>query len=460
MLGIVSYLFPEGGVIFGKQRFYFPSLEDILLKNREKGKDISLEMRKMEESLRMRQYQDSLSFFTGFFQTHPSRIHFPEGNPACWDSLFESLASCQERNELVHILHYGDSQIEGDRITGYIRQQLQEKFGGAGPGLIPAVQPVPSSSISQKASENLERYIVSGNFTNQVQHKRYGVLGQMAYVPGSGTVSVASRNWKTTFDNVKKFSKIRMYVGNTPANFRASLLSADATRMHKLDRKKQEMSVIRWEMPDPVQKFTLKLSGSAEVYGIALDGGCGVAVDNIPLRGSSGTFFTSMDTTVMKPMLKDLNVGLIILEFGGNMMPSIRKEKGVEDYKVKMAKQIAYFQRICPEAKILLIGPSDMSTKINGKLQTYPLLEQVVQGMKEAALESGAAFWDMYKVMGGENSMISWVRNKPSLAAPDYIHFTSKGAERIAELFYESLMIYYDYYNFRKEYKLNNPAAQ
>jgi lysophospholipase L1-like esterase len=461
LLGIISYLFPTEGVILGGRRFYFPSMKDMLLKGQAEEKDISLEIQKMEESLRMQQYQDSLSFFTGFFQTHPSRIHFPEDDPAYLDPLFENLTSCLTRNEVIHILHYGDSQIEGDRITGYIRQQLQEKFGGFGPGLIPAVQPIPSSAINQMASENLERYVVSGNFANQANHRRYGILGQMAYVPESGSVSIAARNWKGTFENVKEFSRIRMYVGNTPANFSASLLQADSQpQMQKLDRQKEELSVISWEIPVPGQKFTLKLSGSAEVYGIALDGPSGVAVDNIPLRGSSGTFFTSMDTAVMKPMLKDLNVGLIILEFGGNMTPFTRKEKDVADYKMKMSKQITYIREICPEAKILLIGPSDMSTKVNGKLQTYPILEQLVQGMKEAALESGAAFWDMYKVMGGKDSMISWVKNKPSLASPDYIHFTSRGAERIAELFYESLMVYYDYYSFRQAYKSHNPSGR
>jgi lysophospholipase L1-like esterase len=457
MLGIVSYLFPKDGMTLGKQQFYFPSWEDILLKKSEDASNISQKMHEIEESFRMQQLQDSLSFYTDFFQMHPSRFHFPDDNWNYLDTLFENLNSCWERKETIHILHYGDSQIEGDRITGYVRQQLQEKFGGAGPGLIPAVQPIPSAAIGQKASENMERYIVSGNFTNQVKHRRYGVLGQMAYVPGSGSVSITARNWKTTFENVKEFSKIRMYVGNTPANFRVSLIQPGAEPwIQKLDQKKSELSVITWDMQTLIQKFTLKLSGSAEVYGITLEGDCGVSVDNIPLRGSSGTFFTTIDTTVMKPMLKDLNVGLIILEFGGNMMPSIKKEKNVAVYKEKMAKQIAYFQALSPEAKILLIGPADMSTKVNGKLQTYPLLEPVIQGMKEAALESGAAFWNMYEVMGGKNSMISWVKNKPSLAAPDYIHFTPKGADRIAELFYKSLMIYYDYYSFRKDHRLIN----
>jgi lysophospholipase L1-like esterase len=453
MLGIVSFLFPKDGMTFAQHQFYFPSLEEVLIKKQENTDEVLQRVVEMKESLRIQQQlKDSLSFYTNFFQTHPSRIHVPQDQWNYLDDLFERLEHCRNKNEIIHILHYGDSQIEGDRITGYIRQQLQDRFGGAGPGLIPAVQPIPSAAVAQKASDNMERYIVSGNFTNQVKHRRYGVLGQMAQAKGSSSFSITARNWKNTFENLKEFSKIRLYVGNTPANFRAALIRTNAAPwIQKLDRRTRDVNVITWEIPNPIQKFTLKLSGSAEIYGIAIDGNCGVAVDNIPLRGSSGTFFTGMDSAVMQSMVSDLNVSLIIMEFGGNMMPSIKKEKNVTDYKTKMMKQITYFQKLCPQSKILLIGPADMSTKVNGRLQTYPLLESVVQGMKEAAMETGVAFWNMYEVMGGKNSMVSWVKNKPALAAPDYIHFTSKGADKIAELFYESLMIYYDYYHFRKD---------
>jgi lysophospholipase L1-like esterase len=455
MLGMLSYLFPKDGISYGNRYLYFPSLEEIMIT--EDVHDISQRLQIIEESLRMQDslqiaYQDSITFYMNFFRTHPSRVYFPNDDWSFFSSLFERLDSCKEKGEIIRILHYGDSQIEGDRITGYIRQQLQEKFGGAGPGLVPAVQPIPSAAINQTASENIGRYIIAGNFANQVSHNRYGVLGQMAQVAGDASVSIAARNWKSTFKNVKEFSKVRLYTGRAPGNFNASLFPSDSV-LHKSNQTKRGLNVITWDMHDPVKKFTLRLSGAAEIYGIAIDGDYGVAVDNIPLRGSSGTFFTRIEKSIMRPMLEDLNVGLIILEFGGNMMPSIKGEKNVLDYKVKMTQQIAYFKELCPNSKILLIGPSDMSTKQGGKLQTYPFLEAVVQGMKDAALESGAAFWDMYEVMGGRNSMISWVKNKPSLAAPDYIHFTPKGADRIAELFYESLMIYYDYYNFQRDHE-------
>jgi hypothetical protein len=91
-----------------------------------------------------------------------------------------------------------------------------------------------------------------------------------------------------------------------------------------------------------------------------------------------------------------------------------------------------------------------MSKTINGKLQTYPILPQMVSAMQETALSNGAAFWNMYEVMGGENSMLAWVKERPALASSDYIHFTPKGADKIAELFYEAFNNYYEYYKLLK----------
>jgi lysophospholipase L1-like esterase len=230
-------------------------------------------------------------------------------------------------------------------------------------------------------------------------------------------------------------------------NFKARLTSSGKSIVkEKITGATSPVKVYTWNLPEPIDRFSLRFSGTGEVYGIAADGVSGVAVDNIPFRGSSGTFFNTLDSALMTSMFKALNTKLIILEFGGNMMPSIRSEKAVKAYRNRMSEQIAWLRKICPEAKILLIGPSDMSTKVNGRLCTYPYLDPMVEALKETALYNGAAFWNMYEVMGGPNSMMEWVKHSPALAAPDYVHFTPKGAERIAALFCETLMIYYDYY--------------
>ena len=92
-----------------------------------------------------------------------------------------------------------------------------------------------------------------------------------------------------------------------------------------------------------------------------------------------------------------------------------------------------------------------MATTINGKRQTYPKLANVVDSLRSAALECGAAYWDIYGVMGGEGSMVQWVTARPALAGPDYIHFTLAGARKVGEMFCDSFSLYYEYYSWRKK---------
>ena len=80
-----------------------------------------------------------------------------------------------------------------------------------------------------------------------------------------------------------------------------------------------------------------------------------------------------------------------------------------------------------------------MSTKVGAKFVSYPFLVEVRDALKKAALENGAGFWDLYEVMGGRNSMISWVESDPPLAGADYVHFTYSGTKRVSELFLKAL---------------------
>ena len=456
-LGVISARFPEAGVALGNSRLYFPTIDD-MINGDDRSSSVFQRLQALEEELRFQRYRDSLytdslSIYTKFFEESPTRISVPDNNWDFFNDLFADLDSCRKRGEIIRILHYGDSQIESDRITGYIRQRLQEKFGGNGPGLLPAVQPIPSYTVGQSASENIERYIVSGMHQNRASHRRYGVLGQFATINGGGSILVTTQNRKTIYENVREFQTIRLFTGRNK-NFKAQLISAGKEPVKEtITDDNSPVKVFIWNLPAPVNKFSLRLSGSNEIYAIAADGTSGVAVDNIPFRGSSGTFFSILDSTVMIPMLKQLNVRLILLEFGGNTVPVIRDKKAIESYSKKMSEQIAYLRKIYPEAKIMMIGPADMSTKVAGRLSTYPNLEALIEAMKAAALQNGAAFWDMFEVMGGRNSMIEWVRHSPALAAPDYVHFTAKGTDRIADLFCESLMVYYDYYRFVTENK-------
>ena len=63
-----------------------------------------------------------------------------EADPA--DQLSSFLDSLGNSERQVRVMYYGDSQVEGDRMTFYLRQLLRKDRGGTGPGLFQPVMPV------------------------------------------------------------------------------------------------------------------------------------------------------------------------------------------------------------------------------------------------------------------------------------------------------------------------------
>ena len=90
-----------------------------------------------------------------------------------------------------------------------------------------------------------------------------------------------------------------------------------------------------------------------------------------------------------------------------------------------------------------------MTTRINGKLQTYPMLAAVDASLCRMVNEEGCAYWSLFESMGGNGSMVRWANSQPPLAGKDYIHFTRLGAQRAGELLTEAFMTGYRYYKFR-----------
>jgi lysophospholipase L1-like esterase len=191
-------------------------------------------------------------------------------------------------------------------------------------------------------------------------------------------------------------------------------------------------------------EFRFKGKDSPDFYAASLESDNGVYVDNIPQRGSSGTFFQYINFGQLKSFYDYLNVKLIILQYGGNALPSLKDKASVLNFASYFKGQIAIIKKAAPNASILFIGPADMSVKEGADYVTHPMLEDTRDALREIAFENGCAFFDMYDCMGGKNSMESWVDQK--LAATDYIHFSPQGARKIATLLYSSLIANYNSY--------------
>lgn len=437
LLGALCSFFPRDGVRIGDVSLEFPSIEDILIGDDAlpEAEDPDVLLAKRMEAIKEARNNDYLAYFSN----DPARFYFPEDDIMYFDPLFEALENAMDSP--MRIMHYGDSQIEEDRISKVLRDSLQTMFGGGGPGLMPVREKYYTLSISESSTSEPTRYMVFGGAEMRGGNNRYGVMGQRSHF--DTTVTTTFFPVKSNLGPSRYFNKVTLLTSG------GAVYASCKGQSQKLPAS-DDVRHVSFELPDSTTRVSITHSGSHDVYGIMLDNDKGVSLDNIPMRGCSGTIFTSISSAQLRDYFTTGNVKLIILQYGGNTVPYMKTEKSISQYRESIERQINHLKKQAPGAMILFIGPSDMSTNIQGKMQTYKQLPMIVDSLKAAANHSGAAFWDMYQAMGGEGAMVKWVKSNPPLAGSDYVHFTPKGAEEMGGILFESLMLYYNYYKFRK----------
>ena len=342
----------------------------------------------------------------------------------------------------VRVVHYGDSQIEEDRISSILRELWQQEYGGGGVGLLPLHQTIPTSSLRQWISINghtqstqggPKRYLIYGPSSMRLKGDDYGVMGQVAalnnhLVTGSENTIMHIAPYDNKIKSFNYFNQVRILTDS---------IQLSITQPQTAIRDTLICGNTVFSLPDSTTRTHLHFRGKGHIYGVSLETPTGVIVDNIPMRGCSGNIFTRIDSLMLCSFFQQTNTRLIILQYGGNMIPQTKNRSTVNGYVNKLREQIHYLRACAPYASILFIGPSDMSTRINGNLTTYPMVPYMDQQLALMAQEEQIAYWSMYHAMGGKGSMITW-RNK-GLAGSDYVHFTRKGATKVGKLLYEWL---------------------
>lgn len=312
----------------------------------------------------------------------------------------------------VRVVHFGDSQIEQDRISMTLRRHWQSRYGGSGLGLVPVMQTVGTYTLNQTLSMNgkpvlgtggPQRYFIYGpRSLRREGNDRYGIMGQVTVLNDS--LVKGSEELTLTFTPRKEwdnhYTRIRLWADST-----VQMITED---LH---------SVV--------------LRGKGDVYGLSLESETGVYVDNIPMRGSAGTMFVNSNKDLLSTYFKETNTRLIILQFGGNALPNIQDYSAVTATVNALKNQVLYLQTCAPQADILFVGPSDMLVNDRGQMRSDPMVPYMDMQLEKMAIRTGILYFSTYQAMGGENAMLRW--QEQGLAGDDGIHFTKRGADLIAE---------------------------
>ena len=442
-LAVISAIYPSDGITVGSHSFYLPTIQDL--------KEVKTSFNNIEEEAdtipaEVVELSDSITYLQTFSDSSDTRFWLPDS--LYFASFWEAAEKAQEQGRIIRILHYGDSQIEMDRMTSQLRAYMQETFGGGGPGMIPYQTLIPTLAVSQSTSGELIHLSSFGDSTVTRSRGNYGPMMQSFRMSGEATLYIRAATHASVDKRVKSFSNIRLLYNNRAETLKSTLTDRRSKNSNPRVAEGTGVGSIAWALDSATTSVSLATYGSADLYCVTVDNGPGVAVDNIPMRGCSGQQFTTVYPELLTQAYAQLDVGIIIMQFGGNSVPYIKNEKAINTYCRAIGKQIDYLHRCCPNAKILFVGPSDMSTREKGTLQTYPTLPALIDSLAATVVRHDAAFWSIYHAMGGWNSMVYW--NSRGLAGSDYVHFSQKGADRMGSLLAQALADNYQLFCLRR----------
>lgn len=361
---------------------------------------------------------------------------------------YEELLNKKSRK--IRIFHYGDSQIENDRISSYLREQWQVMYGGGGMGYLPANAWIPHLSADHQNSSNWIRFTAFGSSSSNISHRRFGPYLSFARFTPYDTAECSDevKAWIEVSASNKGFSKTRTYslvkilLGNNAWPFELHV-SENGTLLKKsvIPALPERDTVITIQLHAAGSKVRMEFTArhSPDVYGISLERAEGLVLDNVPMRGADGTTFSRSDATQISRYLRNEHTALIIMQFGGNALPYLRDREHAGKAAQNIARQVKLLSKLSDGAPILFIGPSDMAIKVKDKFVTHPLLSDFRDSLLHYVTEAGAAYYDLFEAMGGDGSMVEWVQAQPPLASTDYVHFTPAGARKAAEQLFKVL---------------------
>lgn len=430
----------------------------------------------------------------------PVPIESGEGNPL--GTFFQALASLESpaadasAPPVVHIIHFGDSHVASDYWAGVLRQNLQARFGDAGPGFVLPGRPWQTIRYADATSLDGQGWRTDGLRP-----------GENDGVVGLGGMSIESFREANPASALASFSQFEILAATSPA-MDCLQVQVDDSDFHDLtahsdpvippppapetlvpEPSSKSLGGGAADPPDPVVQTTatkrkkprrkatppvppwhpwpadspldlLELSSSVPLaagpHRISIRSSCGSQARLLGLELFSGTKGIVYDTdgvngarlsdlekplpALRRALLQDAHPALIIVSYGTNDIGT--KGFTPSDYEESAFKILSKLKEDAGDASILVTGPTDRGNPRKSRRAFIESAQAALQpALRSAALRAGCAYWDQQAAMGGPGAMTRWVR--AGLAAYDYVHLSGLGYKKMADLLYDQLLAEY-----------------
>jgi hypothetical protein len=308
-----------------------------------------------------------------FYQRAPEVINVQiSGNLSQMKYFFDGLK--QARSSQVRVAHYGDSGLLGDMITSSIREDLQKVFGGSAVGFLSITSRdiIFRATTNQSFSDDWKTVTV---LTANPQNLPLGISGFVSIPQGSSWVRYATTGWHSYLKNI---STAKLFYSNAK-NSSIKYSFNDGSDQYANLKPGNEVKELILNVPGSGSAKSIKITATqpnqAYFYGVSLESGNGVYIDNYPWPGDAGLGFRNIPELSLIQFNKLMNYKLIILTFGAYQ--AIYSSNDDRWYENQMIKVINDLKSTFPQTSILLIGVGDKSIKKGTKFVTDPRVSEL-----------------------------------------------------------------------------------
>ena len=295
-----------------------------------------------------------------------------------------------------------------------------------------------------------------------------------AVAPGPGLMNMSTSQagaaiaWDVrTGAAARGYERVRVLYQQTEAPVRVAV-SVDG-------QEEQEVSlagaagpgILELRAEQPISQLRVRLvEGALRLHGVDLHSpqSNGYALDVFGYPGATVAAWKSASLPYLKSWFAQREYQLVALEFGTN--EGNGKPFDPLAYRKLLSESVGNFRSVFPNTACVLIAPGDRGVlvrrssnirkksggahgkarlvKADARRKSAPKVDLFeyarihaaigrIQG--EVAFEAGCQVWSMQTAMGGPGSAYAWAHQSPPLMAPDLIHFTVAGYQRLAQLF-------------------------
>jgi lysophospholipase L1-like esterase len=362
---------------------------------------------------------------------------------------YHALELAKAKEGVARILHYGDSPTTADSITADMRSLLQERFGDAGHGFVLIAKPWPWYG-HRGVEVHGSGWKIEAASQNRAKDGYHG-LGGVSFTGSPGAVSRI--HLETPHARVE-VEFLRQPEGGVFTVAARDLQGGDVQVGEVDTRGEKEPGFAQLQLPEggATDVVIAVKSGSVRLFGASFEkDSLGVIYNSLGVNGGQiQMVLRYYDRTQWAEQLQHQRPDLVILNYGTN-------ESGFASYIDKLygkelREVIARVKTALPGTPILIMSPMDRGEKrSDGSIGTIATLPKLVSIQREAAAETGCAFFNTFEAMGGEGTMGRWYTMQPRLVSADFMHPLPQGARKVGLLLDEALVSGYEQYEAQRK---------